>query len=228
VVGTAVAEMSARGEILRRVRAATADRRAAVAPIARRYQRNGQRAPQEILDLFAERVSEYRATVTACSRDDLATVLARAASAARVVAVPNDLDPAWLTSLDVPHEILRDSGQLSARQLDEADAVITASAVAIAETGSVVLDGSAGQGRRALTLVPDHHICVVSSNQVVETVPEALARLDPTRPLTFISGPSATSDIELDRVEGVHGPRQLDVVLVELDRQAPPFSDREG
>ena len=103
---------------------------------------------------------------------------------------------------------------LSARELDGFDGVITTAAVAIAETGTIILDGSAGQGRRALSLIPDYHLCLVQAGQVVGLVPEAVARVRPDRPLTWISGPSATSDIELDRVEGVHGPRTLDVILI--------------
>ena len=103
---------------------------------------------------------------------------------------------------------------LSSAELDAFDGVITRAAVAVAETGTIVLDGSAGQGRRALSLIPDYHLCLIEAGQVVGLVPEAVSRLDPGRPLTWISGPSATSDIELDRVEGVHGPRTLDVILI--------------
>jgi L-lactate dehydrogenase complex protein LldG len=104
--------------------------------------------------------------------------------------------------------------QLSVAQLDAVDGVITTCAVAIAETGTLILDGLSGQGRRVLTLIPDYHLCVVFPDQIVADVPQALARLEATRPLTMISGPSATSDIELNRVEGVHGPRTLEVIIV--------------
>jgi len=125
---------------------------------------------------------------------------------------PVDLPSSWLVD---GTEWLIDSPSLSIDQLDAADGVVTGCAVAIAETGTIVLDGGQAQGRRALTLVPDYHLCVVRADQIVGIVPEALARLEPTRPLTFISGPSATSDIELDRVEGVHGPRTLHVIITD-------------
>ncbi len=128
---------------------------------------------------------------------------------------PPGLPEDWLTEVSGV-EVRPGGGEMPVRELDTVDSVVTGCALAIAETGTIVLDGGPDQGRRRITLVPDHHICVVRApEQVVDSVPQALPRLDPTRPLTWISGPSATSDIELDRVEGVHGPRTLDVVLVE-------------
>ena len=128
--------------------------------------------------------------------------------------VPAGLDRAWLERVEVE---VRDDGPdgLGVAALDATDGVLTGCAVAVAMTGTLVLDGSPDQGRRAITLVPDYHLCVVAADRIVGDVPEALRRLDPTRPLTFISGPSATSDIELNRVEGVHGPRTLEVIIVD-------------
>ena len=159
-----------------------------------------------MLDLFAERVADYRATVTRCAAADLdATVVAALDGSASVV-VPAGLE------LDVPGAVVDDG--LTHAELDAVDAVVSSAAVGIAETGTVILDHGPGQGRRAITLLPDLHVCIVREHQVVPDVPDAFPRLDPHRPQTWISGPSATSDIELSRVEGVHGPRHLHVILV--------------
>jgi L-lactate dehydrogenase complex protein LldG len=182
--------------------------------IARDYER-ALPPGADILELFVERVSDYRATVhrttAAGLSGTIATVLA-ARGAARIV-VPAGLSRAWLGKSGA--EATVDDPPLSYADLDALEGVVTSCAIAIAETGTIVLDAGPDQGRRAISLLPDLHVCVVTAEQVVGTVPEALARLDPTRPQTWISGPSATSDIELQRVEGVHGPRTLDVVLVE-------------
>ena len=198
--------MSAREEILAAVRAAL---REAPAPpeVSRDYRRASEEAGGVVLDRFAGRVAEYRATVVRCAPAGLAETLVDVLAGLSTVVVPSGL------SFDVPGAVVDDG--LSAAELDAVDVVVTAAAGGIARTGTIVLDHGAGQGRRALTLVPDRHVCVVRADQVVAGVPEAVARLDPGRPQTWISGPSATSDIELDRVEGVHGPRQLTVVLVE-------------
>jgi L-lactate dehydrogenase complex protein LldG len=159
-----------------------------------------------LLDLFAERVADYRAEVTRCATADVAAAVVAALTGAQRVVVPRAL------GIDVP--LARVDDGLTAADLDATDAVVTAAAVGIAETGTVVLDHGPDQGRRLLTLLPDLHVCVVRASQVVPDVPDALALLDPQRPQTWVSGPSATSDIELSRVEGVHGPRRLHVVLV--------------
>lgn len=193
--------MSARDEVLGRVRDALAGVSPAVAvPAAPRAPDRG-----DLVALFAERVADYRAVVTRCASADLATAVADALAGARAVVPPG-------LGLDVAGSVADDG--LTAAELDALDAVVTRARVGIAETGTIVLDHAPDQGRRAISLVPDLHVCIVDASQVVADVPDAIALLDPARPLTWISGPSATSDIELDRVEGVHGPRTLHVVLV--------------
>jgi len=211
--------VSAREEVLARVRAALAGpdgARPAVPEVVRPHAR-ADVAPEEAVERFAERAAEYRATVHRTSGAEAASVVAGvlAAHGAARVGVPPGLDGAWRPE---GVELVEDAG-LGAAQLDGLDGVVTGCALAIAETGTIVLDGGARSGRRALTLVPDLHVCVVEAGQVVLSVPEAIAALGETvrdggRPITFVSGPSATSDIELNRVEGVHGPRRLEVVLV--------------
>jgi L-lactate dehydrogenase complex protein LldG len=166
-----------------------------------------------LLELLADRLTDYGATVRRAAPHEVPGAVGDALKrrGARRVVVPPGLD---LPGQPAGAEVVVDDG-LSPAELDLMDGVITTAAVAVAETGTIILDGSPGQGRRALTLVPDYHLCLVRAAQVVALVPEALERLDPGRPLTWISGPSATSDIELSRVEGVHGPRTLDVILIE-------------
>ena len=194
--------MSARDQVLGRVRNALAGAPAAP-PVPRDY-RAGPEADPDLAGLFVDRVTDDGAKVVRCRHHEVPQRIASELSGSRAV-VPVDLP--WRVAGAVA-----DTG-LSLRVLDEADAVVTAAAVGIARTGTIVLDHGSGQGRRALSLVPDVHICVVRLDQLVHGVPEAVARLDPRRPQTWISGPSATSDIELDRVEGVHGPRDLRVIL---------------
>jgi L-lactate utilization protein LutC len=195
--------MTTRDEILAAVRSALAT--APPAPVADVPRRTSDPAA-DVVGLFAERVADYRAVVERCGPADLeASVRAALPEGARVV-VPPDL------GLDVPGSVVDDG--LTASDLDAIDAVVTRARLGIAETGTIVLDHGPGQGRRAITLVPDRHVCVVEAGQVVADVPDAFDVLDASRPLTWVSGPSATSDIELDRVEGVHGPRLLHVIVV--------------
>jgi L-lactate utilization protein LutC len=196
--------MSARDDILGRVRAALAD--APEVPVVSVPRRTPGSA-DDVVALFCERVTDYRAEVERCTAAELADRLRAALPPGGRVVVPPDLD------LDVPGYVVDDG--LSAAELDVLDAVVTRARLGIAETGTIVLDHGPGQGRRAITLVPDHHVCVVEAAQVVADVPDAFDLLDASRPLTWISGPSATSDIELNRVEGVHGPRRLHVIVVD-------------
>ncbi|ALV53622.1 lactate utilization protein B/C [Streptomyces sp. 4F] len=209
--------MSSRERILGRVRRALADVPPGEdVPVERDYLReHGERTAEETVDLLAENLADYRAVVHRTDAGSLPGVVAEllAAHGASTVLVPPGLDEHWLAAAEVTR--VPDEASSTPHELDRVDSVVTACAVAVAETGTIVLDGSPDQGRRRISLIPDHHICVVRvPGQVVASVPQALERLDPARPSTWISGPSATSDIELDRVEGVHGPRTLEVVLV--------------
>lgn len=198
--------MSAREEILGRVRAAldgvAADATPVVSPPGAR--------PADLIGRFVERVADYRAEVVRVYGDGLAAAVAAALPTGSRVVVPPGLPPEVRAGIGDPIE----DDNLAAAELDQIDAVVTSCRLGIAETGTIVLDHRPDQGRRALTLVPDRHVCVVYADQVVPDVPDAIALLDPGRLQTWISGPSATSDIELDRVEGVHGPRQLHVIVV--------------
>lgn len=211
---TARPTSAAREAVLDRIRTALGDNPDAI-EIPRDYEL-GLASDVDRLARFVERVDDYRATIERTTAVRLPGVVAAALAAhdARRIVVPAGVPDAWLAAAsDV--ERVSDAPPLTHAQLDALDGTITGCAVAIAETGTIVLDAAAGQGRRVLSLLPDLHVCIVRAEQVVGSVPEALARLDPRRPLTWISGPSATSDIELQRVEGVHGPRRLAVILVD-------------
>jgi L-lactate dehydrogenase complex protein LldG len=213
---------TARKEILARIAAANgaaappAEVDAAYAALPRGYRRaHHDPARTDIVALFAERAADYRAIVERVAPADLGGAVARVLADVSRFVVPAGLPAAWLAELpsDAAQRIVRDEPVLSARELDKISGVVTGCAAAIAETGTIIVDHGAGQGRRALTLVPDFHLVVVLADQVAADIAGALARLDPARPHTFISGPSATSDIELIRVEGVHGPRNLHILV---------------
>jgi len=203
----------ARAEVLARIRAALSTGASAPAGIPRGYRTGTGMATAALIELLTERLHDYGTGVRRCPADGLAQAVreALAERGARRIVLPHAL------TLDGPGpdgvEFVADDG-LSPEALDATDGVITTAALAIAETGTIVLDGGPGQGRRALSLVPDYHLCILHASQIVGIVPQALERLAPGRPGTWISGPSATSDIELDRVQGVHGPRTLEVILV--------------
>ncbi|MGO1383354.1 MAG: LutC/YkgG family protein [Arachnia sp.] len=218
--------MSAKSEILERIRTALTDVGDVSAvddvPVPWEFgQAVNLPGNGDILDVFVEAVEDYKAVVVRCSANDLPREIAIGlrATGAHGVIVPDGLKPEWLVAAEDMVFTREEGKPLSAQELNRIDAVVTAAAVGVAETGTIVLDHSPDQGRRALSLVPDRHICVVRADQVVSGVPEAVALLRPAveagQPLTWISGGSATSDIELSRVEGVHGPRQLYVILVQ-------------
>lgn len=215
---------TAKETILWRVRRATRDvpedERPEDVPVERSYREKDEAPREEIVARFAERTAEYKATVHRVKEDDLPGAIADALKrrGVRKLVIPSKLPEEW-----VPPGVmaLRDAArpQLTNEELDESDGVLTGCASGIAQTGTIVLDSGVSQGRRELTLLPDYHLCVVREDQIVGLVPEAFAEIeaavrDEGRAVTFISGPSATSDIELNRVEGVHGPRTLEVLIV--------------
>ena len=202
----------ARTTVLGRVRAALAAEPPAPVVVPRDYDREPLSGVGDVTR-FAETVAEYHAQVTRIDAAAISATVASLVPPGAPVVVPPDLPTAWVEGVDA---FIDDPTEpLPIARLDGAAAVITGCAVGIAATGTIVLDAGKTQGRRVLTLIPDHHICLVFTDQIVNTVPQAFAALNPLRPLTFISGPSATSDIELNRVEGVHGPRTLDVLVVQ-------------
>lgn len=216
---------SAREEILWRIRRATRDvpkdERPEDVPIERGYRKQDDAPREEIVERFAERAAEYESTVHRIREADLPRAIAEACErrGVRRLVIPPGLPQEWIPE---DMETLRDAARprLTNEELDESDGVLTGCSLGISQTGTIVLDSGEGQGRRALTLLPDYHLCVVREDQVVGLVPEAFEKLEETvknegQAITFISGPSATSDIELNRVEGVHGPRTLEVLIVD-------------
>jgi len=219
--------MSGRDEVLRHVRAALKDVPPGESPddvtVARAYRRSGAAPAAETLRLFVERVEDYGATVRRVGPNaigEATTEACRARQVRNLVVAPGTPDSWFPDGVDIVVD-----ANLPLATLDVCGGVLTGCTVAIAQTGSVALSGDPAEGRRAITLVPDYHLCVVFTDQVVALVPEAMERLDAPvhegRPIVFISGPSATSDIELNRVEGVHGPRTLEVLLVDAAVRVP-------
>lgn len=214
-----------RGEILRRIRTALLDvpdyEQPEHVPVERNYRQRDASSRTAIVEQFAEQVADYKAVVHRINQDELTDTIAAACTRrnARQIVVPTDLPQEWIPA---GIKLLPDN-DLTYAQLDASDGVLTGCALGIAQTGTIVLDSGPRQGRRAISLLPDYHLCVVFEEQVVGLVPEAITQLhDQVRqtgkPITFISGPSATSDIELNRVEGVHGPRTLEVLIVAPQR----------
>ncbi len=214
---------NSRDQILMRIKQALGDRTDdSDDKIVREYNQKSNLSAEEITGLFEERVNEYRAVTKRITEDELPGELQKLFEDAGVktMVLPTGINESWLSDLSEPVTLLRDQpDRLSKQELNECDAVLTGCFLGVAQTGTIILNAGPGQGRRVLTLLPDFHICVIRQNQIVRMLPEAIRKLDQTvsesgAPVTFISGPSATSDIELNRVEGVHGPRNLHVFII--------------
>ncbi|MGW6656884.1 LutC/YkgG family protein [Rhodococcus sp. NPDC055024] len=207
--------MNSREVVLGRIRDAITLAPARESEIPRNYRTGRTMSDEKRIELFVDRLEDYKAHVYRCAATEIAEVVSGILSEHELctLGIPTGLDRSWVTGFD--GTLMVDSSDVPAPELEKLDAVVTGSKVSCAETGTIFLDAGPSQGRRALTLVPDTHICVVYRSSVEVGVPEAIAKLTPERPTTMISGPSATSDIELERVEGVHGPRNLHVVIVD-------------
>lgn len=206
--------MGAKEDILSRVRVALQGD-APVTDIPREYRQSGTMNQDQLIDHLTDRLVDYKAEVKVVLATDLQGAIAEFLANARSVVVPHGLDAEWIAGV-ADADVVTDSPEapVPVDQLNATDAVLTSSTVSVAESGTIILDGTPTQGRRAISLVPDQHVCVVPASTIVEILPEAMPRLEPSHPQTWISGPSATSDIELERVEGVHGPRRLSVIIV--------------
>lgn len=209
----------AKAEILGRIRSSLSDHPQPAEPI-RNYRKVSDKSQAEVLEMLIDRLVDYKANVFEETEETIAHRIAEQLGKSSRYVVPTGLKNEWLPEDTAARTRMVDSGNdqksgaLSLRELDAVDAVVTSSTVSCAETGTIFLTSQEDEGRRAITLVPDHHICVVPLDTVVELIPESMRRVDFNKPVTMISGPSATSDIELIRVEGVHGPRTLDVIIL--------------
>ncbi|GAA2117442.1 LutC/YkgG family protein [Kocuria atrinae] len=209
----------AKTEILARIRGALADS-PEVPETPRAYRKTSELSREEIVEMLEDRLVDYKANVFHETAETVAERIATQLGTSARYVIPEGFDTAFLPEDTAARRAIvdpndgRKASALVVRELNQVDAVVTSSTVSCAQTGTIFLSGRPDEGRRAITLVPDHHICIVPLDSIVELIPEAMARVEPTAPTTMISGPSATSDIELERVEGVHGPRTLDVILL--------------
>ncbi len=216
----AAKDQAAKAAIMQRLRTALAVNPIEAVEVPRNYISSGEHEAGSgpVIEVFADALRDYKANVVQVKPEGVGEAIAQALGDLQRIVVPAGLPQEWVEALE-GREVITDTAEkpLSNHELDQVDAVVTASRCAVSHTGTIMLDGAADQGRRAITLVPDTHVVVVRAEDVYPTVPQAVAVLgqNPTRPTTWIAGPSATSDIELIRVDGVHGPRNLHVVIVE-------------